>query len=338
MYRGSADEAVQSAQAGLDHVQSRDRKSAAYARWMFDLACLILQHPDFLTSAAMQTRVVNMQKEVLDLRLLLHGKAAFLTLESYYAIGAALSLHGNIAEAETYMRTILETEKDRPGSCNELALARTQFHLSQLLLALEEGSQASQHPTSRSDTETTTSDHAAPTNPLQEPSSASLKVPRTGTPRLPSPSIRPSLTLASARGKLAASNQAPTTNPPSLDDPMTNTPPLLQLAASSRAQESAELARSATKTLNKHRAEGSGPMWQIATAMQRSERVKRFVEENPIVVYDLMQPVFDGGLRGGMLWSGLGLCGGRVRRGDRGRVGGAGGGEKVGELGLRSGG
>ncbi len=161
MYRGSADEAVANAEKGLIYVEQATGKSAAYYRWKFDLACLLLQHPMFLRCSSWQSKTVDMLKDILDARLLLHGKFAFLTLESYYAFGATLSYLGNLPDAENCLRTILEIEKVRPGSCSEVALARTQFLLSEILLSVEEGSQASQHPTSKSEAATTMAAEAA---------------------------------------------------------------------------------------------------------------------------------------------------------------------------------
>jgi hypothetical protein len=50
---------------------------------------------------------------------------------------------------------------------------------------------------------------------------------------------------------------------------------------------------SATKILQNHVAQSGG-----AVAKVDSPRARKFVEENPIVLYDLMQPVFDGRFAG----------------------------------------
>jgi tetratricopeptide (TPR) repeat protein len=283
MFRGSADEAVASAEKSLHYVERATGKSAAYYRWKFDLACLLLQHPKLLRSNSWQSRTVDMLKDILDARLLLHGKFAFLTLESYYALGATLSYLGNLLDAENCLRTILEIEKVRPGSCNEAAIARTQFLLSEILLSMEEGSQASQHATSRSEAATTTAAEAA------------------ATEQVPAKKASVSASPAQAdEGQRKEASVLPSAHPPPL---ITQHPPTsITLStpaapANLRLEEAKDLARSARKTLDKLKSQTSGPFAQLNTDTL-SAAARMFAEENPIVLYDLMQPVFDGRFAG----------------------------------------
>ena len=278
MYRGSADEAVASAEKSLRNVERATGKSAAYYRWKFDLACLRIQHPKFLGSTSWQSRTVDMLKDILDARLLLHGKFAFLTLESYYALGATLSDLGNLPDAENCLRTILKIEKVRPGSCNEVALARTQFLLSEILLSMEEGLQASQYPTSRSEAATTTA-AAATTEQV--------------------PAEKASLLASSAQADQAQLNEA-SAHPAPLTTQHPSTSVTVSTPASTadlRLEEARNLAHSAGKALDKLKSQMSGPFAQLNTdTLSAVARV--FAEENPMVLYDLMQPVFDGRFAG----------------------------------------
>ena len=280
MYRGSADEAVASAEKGLLYVERATGKSAAYYRWKFDLACLLLQHPKLLGCNLWQSRTVDMLKDILDARLLLHGKFAFLTLESYYALGATLSYLGNLPDAENCLRTILEIEKVRPGSCSEVALARTQFLLSETLLSMEEGSQASQHPTSKSEGAITTAAAGTEQVPAKK---ASVSAPLVQTDQTQPTEV----SVSSAHPPPLATQHAPTST-------MVSTP---TATADLRLEEAKDLARSARKALDKLRSQTSGPFAQLNTDKQ-SAAARMFAEENPMVLYDLMQPVFDGRFAG----------------------------------------
>ncbi len=295
MHRGSADESISHAGRSLRYVERATGKSAAYYRWKFDLACLLFQHPNFLESSTWQSRTIEMHREVLEARLHLHGGSAFLTLESYYAVGAVMSCLGNLPEAESCFRTILDVEKARPGSCNELALARTQYHLGQLLLGLEEGSQASQNPTSRSEAETTTASAVNAADQTQEERSL-LSVTKPIRPRRSNPALRPSSSMASPSARTSA-GQAPKSpvvvlsTGPSLKTMMPDS------STDHRLQEASDLTVAAEKILDKHRSQAAGFFAQIA-AGEQDAAAQNFIAENPIVLYDLMQPVFDGRLAG----------------------------------------
>ncbi|KIY02879.1 uncharacterized protein Z520_01344 [Fonsecaea multimorphosa CBS 102226] len=133
MYEGNFEQAVPLAEYGLHWVQVATGQSAATNRWRFDLACLVLQSGD-------KQRALNLHKEVLEARLKLHGKFGLLTLQSYYAVGAAHRWLNELAEAELYMRKILDIDQTRPGICTEAALAQAQFNLSQILAGRTEDS------------------------------------------------------------------------------------------------------------------------------------------------------------------------------------------------------
>ena len=295
MQRGSADESIRNAGLSLHYVEKATGKSAAYYRWKFDLACLLFQHPNFLESSAWQSRTIEMHREVLEARLHLHGKFAFLTLESYYALGAVISCLGNLPEAESCFRTILEVEKARPGSCNELALARTQYHLGQLLLWLEEGSQASQNPTSRSEAETTTVSAVNAADQTQEERSL-LSVTKPVRPRRSSPALRPSSSMTPPSAQTPAEQAQTPSIVLSSTGPSLN-PLIADSTIDSRLLEASDLTVAAQKILDKHRTQAAGSFAQIE-AGEHIAAAKKFLEENPIALYDLMQPVFDGRFAG----------------------------------------
>lgn len=293
MYRGSADEAVASAEKGLLYVEQATGKSAAYYRWKFDLACLLLQHPKLLESSSWQSRTVDMLKDILGARLILHGKFAFLTLESYYALGTTLFYLGNLPDAENCLRTILEIEKVRPGSCSEVALARTQFLLSEILLLMEEGSQASQHPTSKSEAATTAAAAVAAAGGTEQVPAKKASVPASVSASVSAPSVQ----ADQAQPQEASVSSA---HPPPLTaqhPPASGTVSTPAATADHRLEEAKDLARSAQKALDKLKSQTSGPFAQLNTDTQ-SAAARTFVEENPMVLYDLMQPVFDGRFAG----------------------------------------
>lgn len=93
MYDGDFERAIPMAEQGLFWVEKATGPSAASNRWRFDLACLVLQSGD-------RQRALSLHKKVLEARIALHGKFGLLTLQSYYAVGAAHSWLGQLAEAE----------------------------------------------------------------------------------------------------------------------------------------------------------------------------------------------------------------------------------------------
>lgn len=98
LYRRDFSAAVELAEAGLHWVEVATGPSAATNRWKFDLACLVLQKGDLL-------RALQLHQEVLDARLELHGKYGFLTLQSYYAVGAVQAYLGELVSAEYVVPT-----------------------------------------------------------------------------------------------------------------------------------------------------------------------------------------------------------------------------------------
>jgi hypothetical protein len=93
MYGGHLEEAVALAKQGLHWVTVATGQSAATNRWKFDLACLILQSGD-------REEAMKLHQEILENRIKLHGKYAFLTLQSYYALGACSDFQGAFSVAE----------------------------------------------------------------------------------------------------------------------------------------------------------------------------------------------------------------------------------------------
>jgi len=93
MYKKNFDEAVRLAEIGLHFIKLATGQGASTNTWKFDTACLILQTGDSETA-------LNMHQEILASRLENHGKSSFLTLQSYYAIGALYDQFGDLALAE----------------------------------------------------------------------------------------------------------------------------------------------------------------------------------------------------------------------------------------------
>lgn len=118
--------AVELAETGLRLITLATGQSSAANKTKFDLACILLQSGD-------TQRALALHKEVLEANLRLHGKFNFLTLQSYYAVGAVNAYTGNLAEAERWMRKALALEGSRKGSWSEAANARAEFHMSQIL-------------------------------------------------------------------------------------------------------------------------------------------------------------------------------------------------------------
>jgi len=81
MVKGNLAEAVKLAERGVEFVTLATGKGASCNNWKFDMACVILQSGDL-------DRALKIHKEVLNARLEHHGKSSFLTLQSYYAVGA----------------------------------------------------------------------------------------------------------------------------------------------------------------------------------------------------------------------------------------------------------
>lgn len=289
MFDGDVETAYENAVKATELVKlATGANSAATCRFSFDQACvlqeLINQHP---TSTRSLQDLLDLHVEILNVRLTLHGKFGFLTLESTYAVGALYMRIGNLSEAENYMRLILEREKARPGSFNEAALARTQFHLSQILTSIQDGSQASQNPTS-----TVTEDAlAARTASLGGGSSthekdtiaaAAIDATKAETHlqqhQTQSPSRSHSLsqpTLAVPQSTVAVTGGSATA-----------------AASDLRLAEAADLARLARKVLEKNRRQS---MFAHLMPGLESVEAKQMVEENgEMVLFDLMQPVFDG--------------------------------------------
>ena len=162
LYRLEFSKAIELAEASLRLIQLATGQSSATSKTRFDLACIVFQSGD-------TQRAISLHKEVLESNLRQHGNFNFLTLQSYYAVGAMNAHIGNVGEAEyakpffspllllffplafslsvglllslirkytlhrRWMRKSLSLERSRKGSWSEAANARTQFHLSQIL-------------------------------------------------------------------------------------------------------------------------------------------------------------------------------------------------------------
>ncbi|KAL8941508.1 MAG: hypothetical protein Q9216_002190 [Gyalolechia sp. 2 TL-2023] len=126
LYHHDFARAIELAEAGLRLITLATGQSSAANKTKFDLACIVLHSGD-------TQRALALHKEVLEANMRLHGKFNFLTLQSYYAVGAVNAYSGNLPEAERWMRKALALEESRKGSWPEAANARAEFHLSQIL-------------------------------------------------------------------------------------------------------------------------------------------------------------------------------------------------------------
>lgn len=126
LYHNDFTEAIKLAEEGLRMVTLATGQSSATSKTRFDLACIVLQSGDL-------PRALELHQQVLESNLKQHGKFSFLTLQSYYAVGAIHAYRGELADAEQLMSKALTLERMRKGSWPEAAVARTEFHLSQIL-------------------------------------------------------------------------------------------------------------------------------------------------------------------------------------------------------------
>ncbi|MCJ1405770.1 hypothetical protein MMC11_009000, partial [Xylographa trunciseda] len=126
MYHHDFAEAIRLAEEGLRCITLATGQSSATNKTKYDLACIVLQSGD-------TQRALDLHKSVLEANLRQHGKFNFLTLQSYYTVGALCAYSGSLVDAERWMRKALTLSQSRPGSWPEAAVARTEFHLSQVL-------------------------------------------------------------------------------------------------------------------------------------------------------------------------------------------------------------
>ncbi|MCJ1381135.1 hypothetical protein MMC17_004244 [Xylographa soralifera] len=126
MYHHDFAEAIRLAQEGLRCITLATGQSSVTNKTRFDLACIFLQSGDL-------QQALDLHKSVLEANLRQHGKFNFLTLQSYYTVGALCAYSGSLIDAERWMRKALTLSQSRPMSWSEAAVARTEFHLSQVL-------------------------------------------------------------------------------------------------------------------------------------------------------------------------------------------------------------
>lgn len=158
LYNHDFAEAIKLAEEGLRMITLATGQSSATSKTRFDLACIVLQSGDL-------ERALDLHQQVLESNLKQHGKFSFLTLQSYYAVGALHAYRGELVEAEyvpsplfpkdtpslpyspgefppiltiifshrRLMTQALSLERLRTGTWPEAAVARTEFHLSQIL-------------------------------------------------------------------------------------------------------------------------------------------------------------------------------------------------------------
>ena len=93
MYQMRFAEAIELAEQGCHWVAVATGHSAAYNRWKFDLACIVLQSGDL-------NRALSLHQEILESRIKQHGSSAYLTLQSWYSVGAVQAYVGDLANAE----------------------------------------------------------------------------------------------------------------------------------------------------------------------------------------------------------------------------------------------
>lgn len=93
LYHQDFTEAIKLAEEGLRMVTLATGQSSATSKTRFDLACIVLQSGDL-------PRALELHQQVLESNLKQHGKFSFLTLQSYYAVGALHAYRGELADAE----------------------------------------------------------------------------------------------------------------------------------------------------------------------------------------------------------------------------------------------
>lgn len=93
LYHGDFTEAIKLAEEGLRMVTLATGQSSATSKTRFDLACIVLQSGDL-------PRALELHLQVLESNLKQHGKFSFLTLQSYYAVGALHAYRREFADAE----------------------------------------------------------------------------------------------------------------------------------------------------------------------------------------------------------------------------------------------
>ncbi len=93
LYHGDFADAIKLAEEGLRMISLATGQSSATSKTRFDLACIVLQSGDL-------DRALYLHQQVLESNLKHHGKFNFLTLQSYYAVGAVHAYRGELAEAE----------------------------------------------------------------------------------------------------------------------------------------------------------------------------------------------------------------------------------------------
>lgn len=93
LYHGDFAEAIKLAEEGLRMITVATGQSSATSKTRFDLACIVLQSGDL-------DRALTLHQEVLESNLKQHGKFCFLTLQSYYAVGAVQAYRGELTKAE----------------------------------------------------------------------------------------------------------------------------------------------------------------------------------------------------------------------------------------------
>ena len=92
IYHRDFAEAIRLAEEGLRCITLATGQSSATNKTRFDLACIVLQSGD-------TQRALDLHKEVLEANLRQHGTLSFLTMQSYYAVGALNAYLGSFSEA-----------------------------------------------------------------------------------------------------------------------------------------------------------------------------------------------------------------------------------------------
>jgi tetratricopeptide (TPR) repeat protein len=93
LYHGDFAEAIRLGEEGLRMITLATGQSSATSKTRFDLACIFLQSGDL-------ERALSLHQQVLESNLKQHGKFSFLTLQSYYAVGALHAYRREFIDAE----------------------------------------------------------------------------------------------------------------------------------------------------------------------------------------------------------------------------------------------
>ncbi|KAF6820121.1 hypothetical protein CPLU01_12846 [Colletotrichum plurivorum] len=133
MYRRDFAQAISLAEKAIG-LMEQFKDSLLVLRFQFDLACIMLQSNDVAGA-------LDLHERILADRMRLQGKDSYFTLQSQYAVGAIYSYMKRWDEAEWQIKNALQKAEGKPGKSvwSDAAVARSKFHLSQIMTARQDG-------------------------------------------------------------------------------------------------------------------------------------------------------------------------------------------------------